>query len=87
MAEVGLPQVDAKLWYAFLAPGKTPADRVGRLNAAFAEAGKTLGSEKQLQRLGFSVEMRDPESLAKLIKDETARWRKVIAFNNIPLED
>ena len=87
MTEVGLPHVDAKLWYAFLAPSKTPADRITRLYNAFAEAGKGLGSEKQLQSLGFNVEMRDPDALAKMIKDETARWKKVIEFNNIPLEN
>ena len=37
MTEVGLPHVDAKLWYAFLAPSKTPADRITRLYNAFAE--------------------------------------------------
>jgi tripartite-type tricarboxylate transporter receptor subunit TctC len=87
MTEVGLPHVDAKLWYAFLAPSKTPADRITRLYNAFAEAGKGLGSEKQLQSLGFNVEMRDPDALAKMIKDETARWKRVIEFNNIPLEN
>jgi tripartite-type tricarboxylate transporter receptor subunit TctC len=87
MTEVGLPHVDAKLWYAFLAPSKTPADRITRLYNAFAEAGKGLGPEKQLQSLGFNVEMRDPDALAKMIKDETARWKKVIEFNNIPLEN
>lgn len=87
MTEVGLPQVNAKLWYAFLAPGRTPADRIAQLHNAFAEAGKSLGSEKQLQAVGFNVEMRDPEALAKMIKEETARWKKVIAFNNIPLEN
>jgi tripartite-type tricarboxylate transporter receptor subunit TctC len=87
MTEVGLPHVDAKLWYAFLAPSKTPADRITRLSNAFTEAGKGLNAEKQLQTLGFNVEMRDPDALAKMIKDETARWKKVIEFNNIPLEN
>jgi tripartite-type tricarboxylate transporter receptor subunit TctC len=40
MGEVGLPNVDAKLWYAFMAPSKTPADRVKRLYESFVEAGK-----------------------------------------------
>jgi tripartite-type tricarboxylate transporter receptor subunit TctC len=87
MTEVGLPHVNAKLWYAFLAPSKTPADRITRLYNAFAEAGKGLGSEKQLQSLGFNVEMRDPNALGKMIKDETARWKKVIEVNGIPLEN
>src|SRR5258708_28144073 len=74
MTEVGLPHVNAKLWYAFLAPSKTPAARVTRLYNAFAEAGKGLGAEKQLQNLGFNVEMRDPDARAKIVKEETDRW-------------
>jgi tripartite-type tricarboxylate transporter receptor subunit TctC len=87
MTEVGLPNVNSKLWYAFLAPRKTPPDRIMRLYNAFAEAGKGLGAEKQLQNLGFNVEMRNPDELAAMIKQELARWKKVIEFNNIPLEN
>ena len=86
-AEIGLPNVDSKLWYAFLAPSKTPADRVARLYESFANAGKSLDAEKPLQKLGFSVEMRNPDQTAKLISQELARWKKVIVFNNIPLEN
>jgi tripartite-type tricarboxylate transporter receptor subunit TctC len=87
MSEVGLPRVNAKLWYAFLAPSKTPAERITRLYNAFGEAGKSLSAEKQLQSLGFNVETRDPDALAKMIKEEIARWKKVIEVNNIPLEN
>ncbi|MGB6939593.1 MAG: tripartite tricarboxylate transporter substrate binding protein [Xanthobacteraceae bacterium] len=62
MIELGLPHVDAKLWYACLAPSKTPADRIARLYTAFTEAGKALAAEKQLESLGFNVEMRDPDA-------------------------
>ena len=61
MTEVGLPNVNAKLWYAFLAPRNTPPDRIMRLYTAFAKAGEGLGAEKQLQNLGFNVEMRNPD--------------------------
>lgn len=87
MAEVGLPNVNSSLWYAFLAPNKTPADRVKRLYEAFAEAGKGLGSDQSLQKLGFNLEMRNPDQMAKMIAQEFARWRKLIADNNIPLEN
>lgn len=86
-AEVGLPTFDSKLWYAFLAPSKTPPDRVMRLHDAFADAGKYLDAEKPLQKLGFTVEMRDPDQIAKMISQELARWKKVIEFNNVPLEN
>jgi tripartite-type tricarboxylate transporter receptor subunit TctC len=85
--EVGLANVNSKLWYAFMAPSKTPADRVMRLYDSFEEAGKRLSAEKPLQQLGFNLEMRNPDQMAKMISQELARWKKVIEFNNIPLEN
>jgi Tripartite tricarboxylate transporter family receptor len=58
-----------------------------RLHDAFADAGKYLDAEKPLQKLGFTVEMRDPDQIAKMISQELARWKKVIEFNNVPLEN
>jgi len=87
MAEVGLPNVNSKLWFAFLAPRNTPPDRIMRLYTAFVEGGKGLGAEKQLQNLGFNVEMCNPGELAKMIKEEITRWKKVIEVNKISLED
>ena len=87
MSEVGLPNVNAKLWYAFLAPTKTPANVITRLYDAFAEAGKAITDEKQLRNFGFTVEMRNPDETKKLIKDEVDRWKKVIEVNHIPLEE
>ena len=87
MAEIGLPNVNSKLWYAFLAPSKTPADRIMRLYKSFGEAGKSLSAENPLQKLGFNVEMRNPDQMAKMINQELARWKKLIELNNIPLEN
>ena len=87
MGEVGLPNVDSKLWYAFLAPSKTPAQRVARLYDSFAEAGKNLSADQPLQKLGFNLEMRNPDQMAKMISHELARWKKLIEVNNIPLEN
>ena len=87
MKEVGLPNVNSKLWYAFLAPSKTPGDRVAQLYNAFAEAAKDPALITQVKTLGFDVELRNPDELAKMMKEEIARWRKVVEVNNIPLEN
>jgi len=86
-SEVGFPNVNSKLWYAFLAPSKTSGDIVTKLYNAFAEAAKDPALERQAKTLGFRIEMRDPDELAKMMKAEIARWRKVIEVNNIPLEN
>jgi len=85
--EVGLPNINTKLWYAFLAPSKTSADVITRLHAVFAEAARDQDLEKQTKNLGFDVEVRTPDETAKVIREEIARWKKVIEVNNIPLEN
>ena len=85
MAELGHPDFNPKLWYAFLAPKQTPTDRVMRLYAAFAEAGKDPSTPNQLDKLGFSVEIRGPGELSKMMDDETTRWKHVIEKNKITL--
>ena len=87
MAEVGLPNVNSQLWYAYMAPSKTPADRIKRLYESFAEVGKGLSSDQALQKLGFNLEIRNPDQMTKMISQELARWKKLIADNNIPLEN
>ena len=87
MAEVGLPNVNSQLWYAYMAPSKTPADRIKRLYEFFAEVGKGLSSDQALQKLGFNLEIRNPDQMTKMISQELARWKKLIADNNIPLEN
>jgi tripartite-type tricarboxylate transporter receptor subunit TctC len=87
MGEAGLPNVNSKLWYAFMAPSRTPPDRITRLYESFAEAGKNLKADQPLQKLGFNLEIRNPDQMAKMISHELARWKKLIEVNNIPLEN
>lgn len=83
IAELGRPDFDPKLWYAFLAPKQTPADRVARLYAAFAEAAKDPTMQSQLDKLGFNIEIREPDDLSKMMDAETVRWKRVIETNQI----
>jgi tripartite-type tricarboxylate transporter receptor subunit TctC len=54
MAESGYPEIDAKLWYAFLAPAKVPANRIRKLYEGFATVAKDPAVQAQLANLGFS---------------------------------
>jgi tripartite-type tricarboxylate transporter receptor subunit TctC len=83
MNQLGFPTFNPKLWYAIMAPGKTPDEIVTRLFSAFAEAAKDPTVQKQLSVLGFTVEVRDTKGVSEMMKEEAARWSKVIADNNI----
>ncbi len=87
MAELGLAKIDSKLWYAFMAPSQTPADRVKRLHDAIAAVASDPDLQKQVGALGFNVEIRSPDQLAAMMKAEAARWKHVIETNKIAVSE
>jgi tripartite-type tricarboxylate transporter receptor subunit TctC len=86
-AEAGMPGFTPSLWYAFMAPAKTPDHIVARLRDAFFEAAKDPELISKLRVFGVNVKPLDPSGLAAMMKEETARWSKVIEQNNLALNN
>jgi tripartite-type tricarboxylate transporter receptor subunit TctC len=77
-AEAGLPGFVVTTWYGPLAPAKTPAPIISRLNG---ELQKMLQRREVLDRLandGIEPMGGTPEQYAAHIRSELARWAKVI---------
>jgi len=87
MKEQGFGDFYAASWNAFLAPAGTPPDAVDRLNKALAKATADPGVQEKLGKLGVSVMARSRGELEVFLKDEAARWRKVIEDNAIKVEN
>ena len=87
MKEQGFADFDASSWNAYVAPTGTPPEAIDRLNAAFAKATSDKGVQDRLGSLGVSVMAKSRGELQKFMKDEEARWRKVIEDNAIKLEN
>ena len=87
MKEQGFADFQAASWNAYLAPAGTPPETVARLNAAFAKATADAGVQERLGKLGVSVMAKNRGELEKFLKDEAARWRKVIQDNAIKVEN
>ena len=81
-----VPGYEASAWYGIVGPKGTPAEVVDRLNrevnAILAETDK----KKRLAELGASLLPGSPADFAKLLADETEKWRKVIRFAGIKAE-
>jgi tripartite-type tricarboxylate transporter receptor subunit TctC len=79
VAESGFPGYQASLWVGVFVPARTPGTVVGRLNR---ELNSILGSAEMREALAdqaFDPGALAPEAFARLIREETARWRKVIS--------
>ena len=79
MIEAGYPGVTAVTWNGILAPAGTPREIVARLNAAMVSVLRTAEMKEQLAKLGQEVAWSTPDEFAQFLRDETEKWRKVIA--------
>ena len=81
-----VPGYEASAWYGIVGPKGTPAEVVDKLNrevnAILAEPDK----KQRLAELGASLLPGSPADFAKLLTDETEKWRKVIRFAGIKAE-
>jgi tripartite-type tricarboxylate transporter receptor subunit TctC len=87
MKEQGFADFNASSWNAYMAPAGTPPEAITRLNAAFAKATADKSVQERLGSLGVSVMAKNRDELQKFMKDEEARWRKVIEDNAIKMEN
>jgi tripartite-type tricarboxylate transporter receptor subunit TctC len=81
-----LPGFEASAWYGIGAPKNTPAEIIERLNN---EVNASIADPKfnaRLANLGSTVLAGAPADFAKLISDETKRWRNVVLAANIKQE-
>ena len=87
MKEQGFADFYASSWNVYVAPTGTPPEAIDRLNAAFAKATSDKGVQERLGNLGVGVMAKSRGELQKFMKEEEARWRKVIDDNAIKLEN
>jgi len=86
LAEEGVPGVVVPSWYGMLAPAGTPADVVAQLAKDAAEILGQPAVQEQLKGLGMTSWDIRTAAFDKHIRDETARWGKVIKDRNITVE-
>jgi tripartite-type tricarboxylate transporter receptor subunit TctC len=77
VAESGL-DFNTTGWYGIVAPRATPRAIVTKLQAATAKAINTPTLKDQLTRQGFEGVASSPEDFGKLIRQEWAKWERVI---------
>jgi tripartite-type tricarboxylate transporter receptor subunit TctC len=76
--ESGIPGYEVTSWYGLAAPAKTPRAVVDRLNNAVVRAVNSPEIRERLQGLGADGVGNTPEQYAAFVKDEIAKWGKVI---------
>jgi tripartite-type tricarboxylate transporter receptor subunit TctC len=83
IAETGLPGYEAVSAYGLLAPAKTPAAIINRLQQEIARYFKTPEAQQRLSSAGMEAVAGTPQQLAELIKSEMGKFGKLIRDSGI----
>ena len=79
VAESGFPGFEANGWLGILVPNGTPPDVIAKLNGEIAKVMQSPEMKKQLLAQGVEARVSTPEQFGALIKNESAKWGKIIA--------
>ena len=79
IAEAGVPGYEASGWFGVMAPGAIPRELVARLNAAIVKGIMEADARERLAALGGEVVANTPAEFAARIRDDLAKWKKLVA--------
>lgn len=86
LAESGFPGFDMVSWQALVAPAATPRPVIDRLNAEVARVLKTPEMREKMAGLGTEIVANSPDQFAQYLREETAKWSKIVKDAGIRLE-
>jgi tripartite-type tricarboxylate transporter receptor subunit TctC len=86
MRESGIEGADVLIWYGVVAPAATPKEVIARLNREIVKIMSLPDMREKFSQQGVDPASSTPDEFAQLIRDEVARWAKVIRTAGIKLE-
>jgi len=86
IAESGLPGFESVTFVSLAGPAETPRNIVTLLNAAITKAARSPEISNALANQATEPALMTPEQTAAFIRDEIAKWKKVIAVAGVRAE-
>jgi len=81
--ELGLKGFQAVAWNGLTAPARTPRDVINRVNADVLKVIRSPELVERLKAEGSDPVGNTPEQYSAFLRDEIAKWAKVIQFANV----
>ena len=79
VSEAGLPGFDVTSWYGMFGPAALPRELVVKVNGDIASVLMAPDVKDRLASSGAEPAHTTPEDLGKLVREEVAKWAKVVA--------
>src|SRR5262249_32951236 len=86
IAESGVVGFESGSWQGVVAPAGTQRDIVAKLNAEIVRLITTSEMRDKLGSQGAEVRTNTPDQFAAFIRDEKAKWAKVVKEANVKVE-
>ena len=83
IAEAGVPGYEVVSWFGLLAPTGTPREVLTRIGNEFTKLAATAEFRELLVRQGTTPTPSNAELLATQMRDDTARWAKLIRASGL----
>ncbi len=86
IAESGLPGFEASIWQGIFVPARTPPEMIARLNREIVAVLNANDIKEQLRVQGLDSLPSTPEQFGAFVRDEIAKWAKVIKISGAKAE-
>jgi tripartite-type tricarboxylate transporter receptor subunit TctC len=86
IAEAGIPGYESTNWYGLSAPAGTPSAVVAKLNREIGRIVMAPDVKAKLLAIGMESESSTPEQFERFLRNEVAKWAKVIKATGLKLE-
>ena len=83
VAEAGVPGYESTIWLGIMAPAGTPKPIIDRLNAEITKVTGRAEVKESWGKQGATALSMTPEQFDKYLRDDIAKWAKVIASAGI----
>jgi tripartite-type tricarboxylate transporter receptor subunit TctC len=87
VAEAGVPGYEASAWFTIAAPANTPREIIEKVNKSVNKYMSEPETIARMRKLGSEPVGGSPEDMAKLVAEETIKWKKVIDFAGLKAEE
>jgi len=79
VAEVGLPELDASIWFGLMAPVGTPKDIQDKIAKTLNAGLKSDEFRAQIQKMGYEPLGGTPEDFTRYVDSELRKWTAAVA--------
>jgi tripartite-type tricarboxylate transporter receptor subunit TctC len=86
VAESGVPGYEVYEWNAIFAPAGTPGAVIAKLNDAVAKAMQSPDVRERIAALGGEIATGSPQDAERFLREQTAKWAKVVRDAQIKVD-